>query len=173
MTGFNFAYVIGVTNYGPSTSSNVVVSDTLPFGFTVISTANSKGSVSGLNWNVGTLATGAGAQLTLTVRANSYGSNLLNYATSSSDTPDPNPADDTASIGVNVGVTQPPQFGSFSSSNGVFRLTVASPAASTIIQASTNLVNWVNVFTSTPPFTFTDSNATNYSSRFYRALLGP
>ena len=58
--------------------------------------------------------------------------------------------------------------------NGVFQLTVSmpSPYYSTIIQASTDLVNWVNIYTNTPPFTFTDSMATNFLSRYYRALLG-
>jgi hypothetical protein len=67
----------------------------------------------------------------------------------------------------------PPQVGSLVFSNGTFQLTISSPALSTIIQASTNLAspNWVNVFTGTPPFTYTDS-ATNYPSRFYRAV-GP
>ena len=68
----------------------------------------------------------------------------------------------------------PPQFGSFVNINGTFQLTVSNPALSTVIQASTNLAspNWVNVFTGTPPFTYTDSQATNYPSRFYRAV-GP
>jgi hypothetical protein len=57
---------------------------------------------------------------------------------------------------------------------GGFHLTISSPTTSSvIIQASTNLVNWVNIYTSTPPFTFTDSTSTNYHDRFYRALLGP
>ena len=68
---------------------------------------------------------------------------------------------------------QPPQFGSFVNSNGTFRLTITSPSYSTIIQASTNLVNWVPVYTNMPPFTFTDSNASSYPYRFYRAVLGP
>lgn len=59
--------------------------------------------------------------------------------------------------------------------NGVFQLTVSmpSPYYSTIIQASTDFVNWVNIYTNTPPFTFTDSMATNFACRYYRALLGP
>ena len=59
--------------------------------------------------------------------------------------------------------------------NSVFQLTVSmpSPYHSTIIQASTDLVNWVNIYTNTPPFTSTDSMATNFPCRFYRALLGP
>jgi hypothetical protein len=57
--------------------------------------------------------------------------------------------------------------------NSAFALTIASPQQSTIIQASTNLINWVNVYTGTPPFTFTDPGASNYRTRFYRAVLGP
>jgi subtilisin-like proprotein convertase family protein len=68
---------------------------------------------------------------------------------------------------------QPPQFGSLVNSNGTFRLTITSPSYSTIIQASTNLVNWVPVYTNMPPFTFTDSNTSSYPYRFYRAVLGP
>jgi sugar lactone lactonase YvrE len=59
--------------------------------------------------------------------------------------------------------------------NGTFQLTVTmpSPYYSTIIQASTNLVNWVNIYTNTPPFTFTNSPATMCPHCYYRALLGP
>ena len=59
--------------------------------------------------------------------------------------------------------------------NGVFQLNVSmlSPYQPTVIQASTDLLNWVNIYTNTPPFTFTDSTATNYPCRYYRALLGP
>jgi hypothetical protein len=59
--------------------------------------------------------------------------------------------------------------------NGVFQVNVSmpSPYYSTIIQASTNLMNWVSVYTNTPPFTFTNSMVTTLPSRFYRAVLGP
>jgi len=167
---------ITVTNSGPSTASNVIVSVNLSIGVTLISATPTQGSVSGLSWNVASnLASGSGAQLTLILQMNNPGNNLVNYAIASSDTPDPNPNDNIASVEVTVFSVLPPQFGSVSSSNGTFRLTVSSPAISTIIQASTNLVstNWVNVFTGTPPFTYTDSTATNYHSRFYRAKFGP
>jgi trimeric autotransporter adhesin len=43
-----------------------------------------------------------------------------------------------------------------------------------IIQASTNLLSWTPVLTnSAGVYEFTDTNAINYPSRFYRALLGP
>ena len=59
--------------------------------------------------------------------------------------------------------------------NGTFQLTVSmpSPYFSTIVQFSPDLVNWVNVYTNTPPFTFTNSMATSSSQCFYRAVLGP
>ena len=58
--------------------------------------------------------------------------------------------------------------------NGAFQLTVTmpSPFFSTIIQVSTNMVNWSDAYTNLPPFVFTDSVAPLFSNRFYRAVLG-
>jgi hypothetical protein len=127
-----------------------------------------------LTWSVGTLATNAGKSLTLTVRSDNAGS-FLNYATASADTSDANSNDNFASVLTTVAVPGSPQIsGPFTYNNGAFQLTISgpvSPAFPTVIQLSTNLLNWVNVFTGTPPFTYTDPNATN-SSRFYRAVVG-
>jgi hypothetical protein len=50
-------------------------------------------------------------------------------------------------------------------------LTLTGPPGNTLIlQASTNLINWVNLQTNTPPFSFTDSQAPNYRTRFYRKV---
>ena len=57
--------------------------------------------------------------------------------------------------------------------NGTLTLMISGASVSTILQASTNLVNWANVCTGTPPCIFTDPQASNYPTRFYRALLGP
>jgi hypothetical protein len=51
-----------------------------------------------------------------------------------------------------------------------FLVTVASPAYSTIIQASTNMVNWVCVYTNMAPFTYTDCMS-QVPRRFYRAAI--
>jgi hypothetical protein len=40
-----------------------------------------------------------------------------------------------------------------------------------IVQASTNLADWVSVQTNTAPFTFVDASAGQFSQRFYRTLL--
>jgi hypothetical protein len=67
-----------------------------------------------------------------------------------------------------------PQFGSqLVETNGTFSLTITTASGSTVIQASTDLATWENVYTGLPPFTFTDPQASNYPNRFYRAVLGP
>ncbi len=54
------------------------------------------------------------------------------------------------------------------------RFTVTSPAVpgwNFILQASTNLSSWVNLQTNTAPFSYTDANAGQFRSRFYRAVV--
>jgi hypothetical protein len=63
---------------------------------------------------------------------------------------------------------------SAASANGQFTFNVSGvPGCSYVVQASTNLVDWENVQTNTAPCTFTDTNASNYSQCFYRAVMQP
>jgi uncharacterized repeat protein (TIGR01451 family) len=173
-------FTLTVTNYGPSISTNVTVVDTLPNTVTIVSTNASVGSVSRagstLTWNVGTLAVGAGGALVLTVQPHTAGS-LLNQAIADAGTPDPNPDEDTAAASVSVGPITTTLTPLFVTSNNTFHIVVPGPAngLTVVIQANSNLVstNWVNIYTSTPPIDFTDPAASNYVSRFYRALLLP
>jgi hypothetical protein len=63
--------------------------------------------------------------------------------------------------------------------NGIFSMEISGIAGPNyIIQVSTNLssTNWQTLYTTNPatlPFTFTDTNASNYTAQFYRVLLGP
>jgi hypothetical protein len=60
--------------------------------------------------------------------------------------------------------------------NNQFEMTVNRVTNDTyIIQATTNLsaTNWVSLATNTAPFIFTDPNAANYPTRFYRAVYLP
>jgi uncharacterized repeat protein (TIGR01451 family) len=170
-TGNNTAISIGVTNFGPNVSSNVVVFDTLPLGFSLISSNITTGSLSlngqVITWDIGNLAVTAGAQANLTVEADSQGM-AIDSADVTALTPDQNPDDGSASITLNVTVLTQPTVTGASSGGGKFSLTVSSAGPPTVIQASTNLVNWVNVYTNTPPFTFTDTVA-SLPYRFYRA----
>ncbi|HWD90715.1 MAG TPA: protease pro-enzyme activation domain-containing protein [Verrucomicrobiae bacterium] len=180
-SGQPVTFVLTVTNYGPSISTNATVVDNLPLGVTVISTNTTQGSVtrsgSTLLWNIGTLNVGAGAQLLLTVQPPSFGS-FVNSANTSAGTPDPNPDDDFKIATVNVLPLSTTLAGSFASSNQLFSISIPGPTNSgltVIIQATTNLANpnWVNIYTSTPPINFTDPVSSNYVRRFYRAQLVP
>jgi len=171
-------YTLTLTNYGPSVSSNVLVSDTLPLGVTTVSLNAGQGSAarSGqvINWNAGTLAIGAGSQLLVTVLPVSAGS-INNYATVSATTPDANADNDFASVAVDVTVPAPPQLsGAYVDGNGTFQFSVTSdPGTTNIIQASTNLVSWTPIYTNIGSFTYTNLDSTNFPIRFYRTLVAP
>lgn len=60
------------------------------------------------------------------------------------------------------------------SAGGVFQFNLAGAAGSNyVIEASTNLTDWIPLETNTSPFTFTDTNAVNFLLRFYRAHQSP
>ncbi len=75
--------------------------------------------------------------------------------------------------GVYYGFLATPAPASLTATNvaGKFKLTVSGPSDSTIVQVSTNILSWVNVYTNTPPFTFTDSAFASFPSRYYRAMV--
>jgi hypothetical protein len=55
--------------------------------------------------------------------------------------------------------------------SGQFALCICGDTNSQyVVQASTNLMDWVSVQTNTAPFTFVDSNASQFSQRFYRTV---
>ncbi|MGA9451577.1 MAG: hypothetical protein WBW41_09595, partial [Verrucomicrobiia bacterium] len=61
-----------------------------------------------------------------------------------------------------------PQF----SAGGAAQVSVTGLAGQTyIIESSTNLVNWVPVYTNSGSFMFTDPDATDFPYRFYQAVL--
>jgi hypothetical protein len=61
--------------------------------------------------------------------------------------------------------------------DGTFRFRFAStPGPTWIIEASTNLVDWISLATNSAPnglFEFVDSDATNFQRRFYRSVMQP
>jgi pectate lyase len=69
-----------------------------------------------------------------------------------------------------------PQVSALTFGNGTFGLAVdAGSGGEFIIQASTNLINWADIYTnfSPAPFVWTDSNAADFGLRFYRVRAGP
>jgi oxalate decarboxylase/phosphoglucose isomerase-like protein (cupin superfamily) len=58
--------------------------------------------------------------------------------------------------------------------HGQYALIVAGvPGYKYVVQASTNIVNWVPLQTNTAPFTFVDTNANQFNRRYYRSVYLP
>jgi len=182
--GNDVTFNITVTNYGPSTASNVSVADSLPFNAGFVTSSVSQGSTSPsaseLDWDVGTLLSGTGATMAVVLQAASAG-DIVNSAIVNTTTPDGNPDDNVASATTTaiVIITQPVQLlGAYvGGGSGGFDISGTNTlGVPLIIQASTNLVTWTGIFTNTPPpsdFNFVDHDATNYPMRFYRSVTGP
>jgi len=112
----NLVYTISVTNFGPSSASGVVVTDTLPAGVTFVSATGGGVNNSGVvSWSLGALTSGQVSNVTVTVTAPASGS-LTNVAMVSTPTGDPNPTNNvtppvittvTAVADVGLGKTGP------------------------------------------------------------------
>jgi uncharacterized repeat protein (TIGR01451 family) len=100
--GTNVTYTLAVTNRGPDAAVNVRASDPLPSGLTFVSASPACGAI-GVNVTcaVGSLAAGASQTFTVTTRvASSVSGRVTNSTTVTSDTPDPNPANNTSTTTV-------------------------------------------------------------------------
>jgi uncharacterized delta-60 repeat protein/uncharacterized repeat protein (TIGR01451 family) len=105
-------YTVGVANLGPNTGKNVVVTDTLSGDTTFVKAQAGNGHVSGppvgqsgaVTWTVGDVSSGSNTQAKLSVTVKVRGkTTVTNTATVTADSPDPNTANNTASITTKVG----------------------------------------------------------------------
>jgi hypothetical protein len=60
----------------------------------------------------------------------------------------------------------------YTNGNALVQLT-GVPTYTYLIQGSSNLVDWVPLQTNSAPFTFTETNAVQYNSRYYRGIYQP
>jgi len=94
-----------VTNFGPASANNILVSDPLPAGMSFVSATPSAGTATNslgvVSWTIASLGKDARATLTLVLQANAVG-NITNLASVSTTSVDPNPDDDTASVATTV-----------------------------------------------------------------------
>jgi uncharacterized repeat protein (TIGR01451 family) len=100
--GETLDYTLTVVNHGPSTATNVVVSDPLPANFSLVSATSTQGTCSGtttVTCNVGTMLNAATITITIHGAVTTNGS-LANTATVSATEVDPQP-------GNNVSTTTP------------------------------------------------------------------
>jgi uncharacterized repeat protein (TIGR01451 family) len=97
-------YTMYVTNLGPGTVANVVVTNTLPSGFSLIG-ASPTYTLSGntLSFNLGSLTNLQVLKLSVRVAPASPGSYTFSTKVSSTSNTDPNAANNSASFGVSVG----------------------------------------------------------------------
>lgn len=107
-------YNIGITNNGPGNAANVTLSDTIPSQATFVSfnqqtgpgfscASPAVGSGGTVTCNIATLVSGASATFTLVVHTNaSVSGGMVNTATASSSTGDPNNSNNSASAATNV-----------------------------------------------------------------------
>ncbi len=98
-------YTLSVHNAGPSGATSVSLTDTLPAGVTYLAAVPSQGTCSQsagtVTCTLGTVASGAGATVTVKIRAPSAGT-ITNQASVSSSAGDPNSADNTASAQTQI-----------------------------------------------------------------------
>ena len=126
--GQNLAYFITLNDFGPSTSTNVVLTDVLPAGLVFVSATPSQGSCGQLSGtvtcNFGTVPSSASVTIMVTPVGTGTTTNTASVNGSESD---PNPANNAATNSVTT-VTGPPD-----PSDADLRLTVShSPDSATI-----------------------------------------
>jgi uncharacterized repeat protein (TIGR01451 family) len=112
----NVVYNVTAANAGPSNAVNVTLTETVPAGMTFVSANQTSGpafSCSGtgpITCTIATFPAGASASFQFTFAVPSSiapGTSTSDTATISSATPDPNPANNTASVTTTVGQTIP------------------------------------------------------------------
>ena len=105
----NFSYTISVTNFGPSATSGILVTDTLPAGVVFASAvpATTTNSIGQVIWSVGNLAANATTNLTLTVVSTARGT-VTNFAAVGAPTLDPSPTNNLSQPVVTLVTNIPP-----------------------------------------------------------------
>ncbi len=100
--GTNVTYTIVVTNAGPATANNVVVTDTLPAGTMLVSSSAGCTGTTTITCTVGTLAANASATITLVVQMPQTPQTVTNTASVTTTSNDPTPGNDAASAQTGV-----------------------------------------------------------------------
>jgi len=135
-------YTVTVTNLGPSVATNVTVSSTMPSGFTFIDLAPASQSytfaANTLTLNFGNLTNQAVRNVFVRVKPSNAGSFTYTATASSTGSTDPNSANNTSSLNINVGALISTQV-------------VASISSAQTLDLQTSLmVQWIQVSNTGP-----------------------
>ncbi|HYO75795.1 MAG TPA: C25 family cysteine peptidase [Thermoanaerobaculia bacterium] len=104
-TGDPLTYTVTVTNNGPATATNVVVTDPMPAGFAFTSVspgANCAHAGGTVTCTFASMASGASNAITINGTVTASQTQLTNTASATRTQPDTNAANDSASVTVNV-----------------------------------------------------------------------
>jgi uncharacterized repeat protein (TIGR01451 family) len=172
----NLTYTITVTNSGPNDVSGVTVSNALPANVTLVSIATTQGSIAtngsgAIIWSVGAMAANAQYQAAIVIAPDLPGS-ITNVTTVSHT--------DIELNASNNSVTTISTVSGFVLAGGSLNVTpgnislmlVGQPGVTYIVEASTDLVNWVVISTQSSAdgiIIINDPAGTSNTVRFYRA----
>jgi len=158
--GYPMTNTIWVTNLGPATATDVMVTNALSSGQQVVT-------------NIGSVAAGAVAKGSIVVAPAAAGTITTTVSVGGNEV-DLNPSNNSAQATTAVTV---PARGVMSGVmvSGQMHLTVLSePGYVYAIQVSTNLTSWASLTTNTVSASgtirYTDANSPNFNQRFYRSL---
>ena len=99
----NVKFTINVTNNGPNIASGVKITDILPEGIQVVSSSTNQGTYSSGIWNVGTLANGTTATLTVIGKITASNTELTSTAIKTAQNEyDQNTGNDASSVTLTV-----------------------------------------------------------------------
>ncbi|MBL0230570.1 MAG: DUF11 domain-containing protein [Moraxellaceae bacterium] len=114
-SGGTLTYTINVANNGPDDATGVVLTDTIPASSTFVSRSTTKGTCSGtttVTCNIGALANGESATVTIVVTAPTTAGTISNTADATRNEPDSNALNDsdtdatTVSVSANMSITK-------------------------------------------------------------------
>jgi len=113
LPGETVIYTINVVNYGPNSTTDVVVNDVLPSTLNFVSASATTGAYNNLTgvWNIGSMANGASAGLTITttVKAGTIPQTITNNASVTGSVNDQDNSNNNSSVSFNSGnIVVPP-----------------------------------------------------------------